>query len=155
MSTTRKKRTEWTPEVQDRFLAALSACGLIGRSAEIADISWSAVKKHVASDEEFAALVEEAQQRYNESLEMEVHRRGFKGYDEPVFGKEGQIGTRRKYSDALALAHVKRRIPAYREKPIDLNVAKGGVLVVGQALTSVDEWQKDHEEGEPDEGSSA
>lgn len=142
----RKQKTPvvWGPEVEERFLAALCACGLMMRSCELADVAYCTIRRRMARDKSFADRVEEAQQKYNDSLETEVHRRGFHGYDEPVFGKDGQIGTKRRFSDALAIALLKRRIPAYRDKPIDVSVNKGGVLVVNGKMDDPDEWAEKH-----------
>ena len=128
------KYNRWDKEREDKFLAALEASGLMQDAIRVCGMSNSAVHKRIGSDVEFAAEVELAHGRYNESLEKEVHRRGFVGWDEPVFGKDGELGTKKRHSDTLALAHLKRRIPAYRDRPIDLNVAKGGVLVVNAPI---------------------
>lgn len=136
----------WNKEVEEKFLTALESCGLIHRSCEIAGIIYSTLRNHCDKDPDFSERVDLAHQKYNESLELEVHRRGFAGYDEPVFGKDKQIGTKKKYSDALALAHIRKRIPAYRDKPFDLNVQKGGVLVVGGRTEDADEWAKNANE---------
>jgi len=140
-----KVPTKWTPEVAAKFLGSLATLGLPMRACAVAGISYTTYKRHMASDDDFATAVEDANRVFNETLEEEVHRRGFKGWKEPVFGKDGKLGSKMKYSDALALAHIKKRDPSYRDRPIDLNINKGGVLVIGATPANEDEWRETNE----------
>lgn len=150
-----KNPTKWTPEVQATFLGALAASGLVGKAAKIADVSRETVRMHIQADPAFGRLLDEAQEDYNESLEEEIHRRGFKGYDEEVVLANGKKETRERFSDALATLHAKKRIPAYRDKPIDLNVSGGGVLVVGAPIEDWEEWRKQSNAKDDEDESTA
>jgi len=66
-------------------------------------------------DPVFAQMVEDAKRDHLELCEAELHRRAVEGWDEPVWWQGAQVGTRRRYSDALLTLKLKRLDPRYRE----------------------------------------
>lgn len=97
------------------FLAALALTGNVSKACVVAKIARSEVYEHRGTDKRFKALWRKALDEYSDVLEAEVHRRGEKGWLEPVFQGGKKVGTIRKYSDALLLAALRAKKPEYRE----------------------------------------
>jgi hypothetical protein len=54
----------------------------------------------------------------NAALEMEIHRRGFQGFDETRTDSQGRVTVLHRYSDACLLAMARARIAAYRKNEV-------------------------------------
>ena len=75
----------------------------------------------------FAARLELANEESADRLELEARRRAVEGVDEPVFYQGVEVGTVRKYSDALLQFLLKARRPdVFRER-----VEHSGAVLVG------------------------
>ncbi len=68
------------------------------------------------TDAEFARQELEAYEDYKNKLEEAADRRAVDGFLEPVYQQGDLVGHKRKYSDTLMLARLKRLDPEYREK---------------------------------------
>lgn len=116
----------------------------VSRHAYAVGVSPATEIRHRKKDPEYAAAFEHMQEMWKARLEEEVIRRGRDGWDEPVFYQGAQVGVVRKYSDTLLMALVKKYDPQYWDKnQVDLTV-NGGVLVVGAAHGTVEEWRDYH-----------
>lgn len=136
-----------TPEARARFLGALAASGLICQASKLSGASYQSLLRARKADEEFEAEVQTALSLYGETLQKEAHRRAVDGVEEPVYYKGKVVGHVRRYSDRMLELCLKARVPQFRERAtVDHNV-RGGVLVVGLAPKTVDEWAAAHEEG--------
>lgn len=123
MTTARNtRRTANTRAWKKLFLSALAATGNVSASAEAASVSRSFVYERRGDDPAFAAAWDQALEAARPVLEEEAWRRAVEGVDEPVFGRvgkdqDGQIGTVKKYSDALLTTLLKANAPEkYRER---------------------------------------
>jgi len=72
----------------------------------------------IKRDPEFAARVEQTLDEIRGEVEAEIHRRGVKGWDEPVYQKgeraldhDGSPASIRKYSDFLLIARARALMP--------------------------------------------
>ncbi len=83
------------------FLIAYSQTGRKHESARTAGIGTTTITNWRRRSPVFEAAVQEALEVYRESLVCEVHRRGVKGVDEPVFFQGEVCGHIRRYSDRL------------------------------------------------------
>lgn len=64
---------------QDAFLTEYEATGTLWRAAKVAGVSADSVERYRASDQDFAAKVEEARQLYADDLETTMHDQFVKG----------------------------------------------------------------------------
>ncbi len=107
-----------TPEKRVAFLAVLAETGIVAKALEGCGIGRSAAYAWRREDPDFAEEWDRALQVGITALEDEVHRRGFLGDEQPVYGKDGNVtGVQRKYSDTLAIFLLKAHHPdKYRER---------------------------------------
>lgn len=105
----------FTPQAQERFLEILEQTGRITDSCMAANVTLRMYKDLLKASSDFVDACEEANQRYNDAVEAEIHRRAVVGYEEPVFYRGDKTDTIRKYSDSLLLALARRRIVGYRD----------------------------------------
>lgn len=124
-----------------KFLASLAATGNVSRSAEAAGVSRAFVYEYRVRQASFAAEWDAALDQAAPVLEEEMWRRAVEGVEEPVFGRvgkdrDGQIGSVRKYSDALLTTLVKAAKPEkYRDRQqIDVNAG------IYKVYTATDEF---------------
>ena len=96
---------------KDTFVENLRITGEPAAAAEACGFSLTTVQNHGRRDEEFARAVFEALQSYRATIASEIHRRAIEGVDEPVYQGGKLVGKKRRYSDALLLAHAKRHMP--------------------------------------------
>jgi hypothetical protein len=92
-----------------KFISCLAQTGNVRFAASEAKIDYSTVYKRRNTDLEFAMLFEEALDIAADQLEGEAFRRAMEGWDENVFGKDGYVGTVKKYSDTLLIFLLKGR----------------------------------------------
>ena len=103
------------------FLAKLAEHGIVGEACKRASLHSNngciaSFYRERDNDEEFAAAWDEALDIASSSVEAELHRRGVRGYDEPVWWQGKEVGSVRKFSDALLLARIRKLDPDYRTK---------------------------------------
>jgi len=96
---------------KDIYVETLRETGEPAAAAEACGFTLATVRKHGVKDLEFAEAALEALQSYRATIAAEIHRRAIEGVDEPVFQGGVCVGYKRKYSDALLLAHAKRHMP--------------------------------------------
>lgn len=140
----RSKNVRFTDVKKQAFLEKYAECGRINESARHVGIGLSSVIENRKSDPEFGTAVEEAINKFRDTIEGEVHRRGVTGWEEPVFDfKNGGImGTVRKHSDKMLEMQAKRHIPAYRPGQTEGDGEQGGVLVIHATPVDPKEWSK-------------
>ena len=128
----------FTDEYRQKFLDLLRQHGNVTLAAEALGFERTTVYVHRAKNKTFAAEWDGAIAEAADRLEAEAWRRAVEGVDEPVFGrvakdKDGQIGTIRRYSDALMARLLSAHKPEkYRERK---EVQLGGSLDI--AITEV------------------
>ena len=69
-------------------------------------------------DPNFDDAWDEAVEQANAALEMEIHRRGFEGFEETRTDSKGRITVLHRYSDACLLAMARARLAAYRKSEV-------------------------------------
>ncbi len=93
------------------FIETLARTGEPALAAKACGFSLATCQNHARRDEEFAQAGFEALQAYRATIAAEIHRRAIEGVDEPVYQGGQLVGYKRRYSDALLLAHAKRHMP--------------------------------------------
>lgn len=99
---TRINRTKrLTVSAREQFLSVLRETCNVSEAANAVGLSRS--RMYVVRDEEpeFHALWDEAIDSATDALFREARRRGYDGYEEPVFHQGKQVATIRKYSDRM------------------------------------------------------
>ena len=105
-----------SPEGDARFLVALENGHSVNAACKASGYARSRVYVWRREDAAFAAAWDAASAIASDLLEEEADRRGRDGYDEAVFFRGEESGSRRKYSDGLLLARLKALKPDnYRE----------------------------------------
>ena len=120
-----------TPQFIEAFCAVLAETGIVQRALDALNVSRGEAHAMRAADPGFKTLWDAAMEVATSAHEDEVKRRAFEGYDKPVYQSGNLVGTVREYSDTLAAAVLKARIPAYRDKQ-ELKVE--GTLSIAQVL---------------------
>lgn len=135
------------PIVQKKFLKVLAETGAFKYACTTAGVLHQQVRKFVKENLQFAEAVQDAQAEFNESLEMEAHRRAVDGWNEPVYSQKlgTKIGQVRRYSDRLLEIMLKKNIAGYREKRSDDQNVVAGVMVVGVVQNDPQNWVKKYE----------
>jgi hypothetical protein len=106
-----------TEERDARFFFALENGHPIASACRAAGYAVPSVYRWRAGNSAFATRWAEALTLAAELLEEEADRRGRDGFDEPVFHRGRQCGTKRRFSDGLLLARLKAVRPHdYRER---------------------------------------
>jgi hypothetical protein len=138
------------PTIKAKFLKVLAETGLLKFASTACGVVYQQVRKEIRENAEFAEEVAEAQEEYNDTLEMEIHRRAVDGWNEPVYSQKlgVKIGTIRKYSDKLLELKAKRHISAYRERKFEDQNVIAGVMVVGLVQNSPDKWVEQYKDAE-------
>jgi hypothetical protein len=120
---TGRATTDATPQrVRATFLRELRKRGNVSDAARKARIDRTTAYRWRDAEPEFAAAWDEAIEHAIDVMESEAYRRAVEGVDEPVFGRigkdqDGEVGTIRKYSDALMNTLLKAHRPEkYRER---------------------------------------
>lgn len=132
----------FTDHRKEQYLLELSRTGQIVASAYVVGVCKQTITNHRDKDVAFADAVLEAIDRYRDSIDAEIRRRGVEGVEEPVFYQGRVAGWVRKYSDALLIEHAKAHDPRYRNKLKLDAVVSGGVLVVPAAPANQEAWTK-------------
>ena len=115
---TKKTTAKATPKKREEiFLSALAECGNVTHAARLAGWDRCYLYRKRQNDEAFAAAWKEAAVIGVAALEDEARRRGYEGWDEPVFHKGEECGTVRKFSDTLLIVLLKAHRPEkYQER---------------------------------------
>lgn len=130
--------------MEEKFLSELERTGVILKSAAIAGLTQGTLTYRRRASLGFEDRIQEALARHRESIEVEVHRRGILGWEEPVYQGGALVGHVTRYSDRLLELYAKRHIPEYRERmQVDASLV-GGVLVVGAPPATSEEWERRH-----------
>ena len=104
------------PERVTLYLNVLEETGEHVIARREVGVSHATVNAARKKDKDFFEAEAEALRVYRAKLAMEINRRGFKGWDEPVYYLGKEVGYVRKYSDRLAELHIKRHCPEYRDR---------------------------------------
>ncbi len=106
------------PGADERFFTALENGHPVNAACAMAGYARRCVYRWRSSDHMFAARWRDANAVACDLLADEADRRGRDGYEEPVFYRGEQCGTKRRYSDGLLLARLRALRPEqYRETP--------------------------------------
>jgi hypothetical protein len=126
-------------------LDVMARTGRMSDAAKAAGVSLTTVKNHISKDNEFAQAWEVARQEYADHITSLIEERAFIGMEEPIIGgkfRDQVVGTKRVYSDSLAVMHAKRYVEEYREKQqLDVSIA-GGVLAVATSMPNSESGNK-------------
>ena len=106
-----------------RFFVALENGHAVAAACQAAGYARARVYVWRREDPAFAAAWDAAARVASDLLEEEADRRGRDGYDEAVFYRGEEAGTRRKYSDGLLLARLKALKPQDYRENMSLEVA--------------------------------
>ena len=110
---TPKKRFDWRPA----FIESFRKCGNVTQAAKDVGIARRTAYQSYHSSKEFRDEWDNAEKEATEVLASEARRRGFEGFDKPVFQGGKQVGVVREYSDTLLIFLMKARDPqTYRER---------------------------------------
>jgi hypothetical protein len=145
----RKRHDGWTPERQRAFIKALARTGSVSHAA--AEINMA---KEGAYQLRLHPQGESFRKAWDAALDFGVQRledialeRAINGVLEPVFGRDGQIGERRRYNDYLLMFLLRHRLPdRYGDRRYDLLTPKREAELRAQ-------WEA--ERGRPSDGSRA
>ena len=114
-----------SPKLQAEFLYVFERIGFIQTSFDIVGVNPMAVRTCRINNPIFAALFEEAFQRYNDGIVKEVHRRAVEGIERPMIydGKlvkddDGIVVKERHYSDQLLMKLWQYRDPQAMDKTL-------------------------------------
>lgn len=105
-------RTGLTPQQID-FLWHFITLATINKAAKVSGIvkgrHYDWLRK-----EPYATCFKAAKDHIGDAIDEEIRRRALEGVVEPVFGKEGRIGFRRRFSDSLAALVAQAYCERYR-----------------------------------------
>lgn len=107
----RKQRQAWTSDTAALFLAGLARRASVEDGCVAANVERSTAEKRRQHDEEFAAAWSEAEASAVDRAMVELHRRGFDGWDEPVYRGKEMVGTIRKHDTPAAMAWTRKHVP--------------------------------------------
>ena len=127
-----------TPEKVAHFLALLSECGNVTRSAEESGCHRVQLYRMKREDEEFSAAWEEAAEIGAKRLEDEARRRAVEGWQEPVWYQGEQTGTVTKFSDTLLICLLKAHHPEkYADRSKTDTTVNGNLSVDVDVMSSI------------------
>jgi len=142
-----------TESQRETFLMHFEENGQKATAAHVAGGTLQQFNNLIKGDLEFAAAFEEAYQRYRDSLEAEMHRRGVKGVPrikvhQGVIVKDPNDKTKplveMQYSDSILLTMAKRHIPEYNDKVTGDTEQAAKVMVVPGGL-SEEQWAEKYD----------
>jgi len=128
------------------FLSVIAETGRIMDACKSAGITWAEMDLARKQNRKLSDAFDEAMEIYKDTLRAEVHRRGVKGVERPIYYKGQRIdqGESIEYSDRLLELLVKRHCPEFREKVSVDHAVTGGVLVLGGTIETIEDWSKKH-----------
>ena len=108
--------TTFTKERKEEYCRELEKHGEPAKARRRVSISHTCVNRHRSEDKEFRLMEQDAMDAYRCEIAEAIHKRGIEGWNEPVYQGGTKVGDKRKFSDALLLAHAKRHIPEYTDR---------------------------------------
>lgn len=84
------------------------------------------VYEWIEEDPNFREAYKEANEIATDLLVEEVRRRGYEGWDEPVYHRGEQVGVVRKYDSTLLARLLEARDPANWGRKVDVRASVGG-----------------------------
>lgn len=91
-------------------------------------ISGAYVKKICERNKDVADMIENAEQRFRDTLREEMYRRAVEGEDTPVFDKTGvQVDTIKKKNSKLFEVMIKANCEEYKEKNTAVGIAGNNI----------------------------
>ncbi len=96
---------------QRALIKHLRTHGSISAACEAVGCHRRTHYRWMESYESYRLDVEDALADFVDTLEQEIDRRAFHGVEEPVFFKDQQVGTIRKFSDQLAMFRLRALAP--------------------------------------------
>jgi hypothetical protein len=121
---------------QARYLRSYAKTGNITTACRRAKISRPTLYRWRDTDQKFAKLEAEAVEQANDMLVREARRRAERGWLEPVYQRGVQVGTIRKYSDALMITLLKGHRPEVYKDRVDVDSrVRHGALIDSQTST--------------------
>lgn len=137
-------------DAQARFCQEFAKHGRKKQAADVAGVSIHTVNRYASADPVFRDMMAESIATYRDHIAEEVYRRAVVGVDKMILGgqfKDEILGYEKVYSDRLLELEAKRVEPGYRDKgSIDIAVKEGGVLVINQGASSIDDWENQFKE---------
>lgn len=122
------KKTKLTPELLNKFLTLVANNGgIISDACRDLNLSRTVIYTRKHADEEFAVLMEKAQDDGIDLLEDEAKRRALDGTEEPVFFQGKICGHIRRKSDTMMNMMLKGHRKRYRDKH-EISGPDGGPL---------------------------
>ena len=98
----RKRPQAWTAKTEALFLAGLAKRASVEDGLKAANVVRRTVELRRQSDAAFAAAYDEALSAARDRAMVELYRRGFEGWDEPVYRGKDMVGTIRKHDTSAA-----------------------------------------------------
>ncbi len=122
---------DWTPA----FLEALRNLPMISSACAAAGINRTTAWRRRQADEDFAAAWDDAMEEGVDRVEQEAFRRAVEGWEQGVWHQGEQVGTERRYSDALLALILKgRRKSVYADRTELTGPGGGPVSAQAQVL---------------------
>lgn len=115
---------------QRAFLAAFALTGRIDQAAKAAGLDRGAHYDWRDKDPEYPALFAAASERAADAVEDECKRRAFEGVLQAEWYQGKACGTKRVYSDALAMQILRALKPDKYRQGLELTGAYGGAIAV-------------------------
>jgi hypothetical protein len=123
--------TEERKMVQAVFLEAFKTHANLSAACDAALIHIDTPYDWKKRYKDFAKEFEDAEQRSNDSIDMEIYRRAVTGWEEPLVSAGKHVCNVKKYSDAMLTLLAKSRMKKYRDKQeLELTGKDGGAIVV-------------------------
>lgn len=146
--------TKLTKKAEKQFLVALAKGIPVITAAQGTGVTRAGFYKHRDVDEKFKEAWDEAledgRQAKIAALETEADRRGAEGVIVGTFEYKGKVFPRKRFSDTLLLARLKKLDPeGYAKVDGNLNLNTTGLIVIGQSSKDAEEWHKKH--AQPDD----
>ena len=116
-----KSFTELT-EKQQKFLEAYAACAVVAAAARRTKTSEHTHYHWRRNDPRYRFCVKFIQSTFGEILEATAFERAIDGWEEPVFFKDEQIGTKTKFDNRLLETLLKKHKKKYADPKSQTNV---------------------------------
>lgn len=129
-------RTKRTASKDARLVGMLRAGHTFTEACRRAGYTYQNLKRWRHEDTDFGRAVEEAYQEGTDVQAGALERRGWQGWDEPVFYKGRKVGHKRMYSDTASIFSLKGRDPKrFNERlQIEHGGAGGGPIQIIQKV---------------------
>lgn len=143
---------EWwyiPPEAQEQFLRLLSNGERHRDALEKSGLEWRQVSAYMAQDAHFFEMYELARKMREEFVAIErmeeCDHRAIRGWEEPVYYQDKNVGTIRRFSDRLMELRIKGHDPQkYAERHQHTHDMTGGP----ERPASIEDWEKQCEAAE-------